>query len=229
MKTWLLRYWRTLVLLALVILGVVLLLANPLSPERILVTGKRLAHDPAALALIVAGMALFYALALPGSAFFWLIAPFQPPWIAVPLLVTGSVGGAMGGYGLARYLGRDWVTGERSRRILDVLQHRGDTLTQFAFRVLPGFPHSVLNFGAGAVGLPLFGYVLAAALGLGIKWSIYAGAVHGAVEALEAGERPGAATLAPLAVLAVLVLAGVALRRRFLREAGRSGLSRQDP
>lgn len=229
LKAWLPRYWRTLILLTLIALGLVLVVVRPFSPERLLALGERLAHDPLALALIVATQALFYALALPGSAFFWLIAPFQPPWIAVPLLVTGSVGGALGGYGLARYLGRDWATGAKSRRILDVLQRRGDTLTQFAFRVLPGFPHSVLNFGAGTVRLPLFSYVVAAILGLAIKWSIYAGAVHGAMEALQAGERPGVATLAPLAVLAVLVLAGVALRRRFVREAGGSGLPPREP
>lgn len=226
---WLLRYWRALVLLTLVVLGVALLVIQPLSPERLLELGERLAHDPRALVLIAATQALFYALALPGSAFFWLIAPFQPPWIAVPLLVAGSVGGALGGYGLGRYLGRGWQAGGRRQRILAVLQQRGDVLTQFAFRVLPGFPHSVLNFGAGAVRLPLTGYTVAAVLGLAIKWSVYAGAVHGAVAAVRAGDGPGVATLAPLTVLAVLVFAGVVLRGHLAREAGKAGLSRHEP
>lgn len=124
-------------------------------------------------------------------------------------------------------MGRGWQPSGRRRHILAVLQQRGGGLAQFALRELPGFPRSVLNFGAGAARSPLPGYTVAAAVGPAIKWSVYAGTVHGAVEALKAGERPGVAARAPLAALAVLVFAGAALRGRFVRQAGKTGLSRR--
>lgn len=211
------RYWRSLLLVAVILASLVSLAFEPVSMERLLELGEKLARDPLAVTVIVVVMAVLFALALPGSLVFWLLAPFQPPLISVPLLLLGGLGGAVGAYGIGFRLGRDWRAGTEQPRLVKLLEQRGDAPTQFALRVLPGFPHSVINYGAGALHLPLPGFVLAAATGLGVKWGVYASAVYGAVEALERGEGLTPAAMAPLLIVAMLVFTGVAVRARLLR------------
>lgn len=212
MRSWLMRHWRSLVLATLVIAGLALLALQPVSPQTLLAAGERLATRPLAVAVIVLTMAVLFATALPGSLAFWLLAPFLPPVLATALLLLGSVAGAWGGYLLANRLHAGGSVAES--RLGQLLHQRGDLVTQCALRVLPGFPHSVINYAAGALGLPLNTFLLAATLGLAVKWGVYSSAVHGTLEALEQGEMLSMSTLWPLAALTLLLLAGVQARRR---------------
>lgn len=209
------RYAGPLLLLAIVVAG--LLVARWADPELavLLEWGHALADRPWALVGVVIGMAVLFTFALPGSTGLWLIAPFHPPLLAVALLLAGSLPGALGAYGLSRRLGGRWTPGSRADRMVQLLSHRGDWLTQCALRTLPGFPHSFVNYAAGVLSLPVGPFLLAAAVGLTIKWGVYAYAIRGAVEALEAGEALRPQTVLPLFLLAVLLLLG-ALARRWL-------------
>lgn len=188
-------------------------------PAWLLEHGQTVAEKPWVTPALVLVMALLFALALPGSLLFWMIAPFHAPWIAVPWLLAGSVGGALGAYLVARYLG--W--GQRHARerggawLVRVLRARGDLPTQMAMRVLPGFPHSLVNYAGGLLKLPLGTFLLAALLGLTVKWGVYASAVHGAVEAVETGDALQPRILLPLVLLAFLLVTGAVIRRWWTR------------
>ncbi len=211
------RLW----LLALVLLiGLLIGAALPWEVDQLLAFGRDLAGKPWFMLAVVAGMALLFTFGLPGSVGLWLIAPFQTPALATVLLVGGSVGGALGAYRFSAHLRGDWEPQGFSRRIVDLLAHQNGVWTQMALRVLPGFPHSVLNFAGGVLGLGLRGFVGAAIVGLSIKWAVYASAVHGLVEAVEVGAASGMHTLLPLSLLSGLLLAGVLVRRRIGKRAG---------
>ena len=205
------RIW---ILAALVVIGSGLALWQPTDIATLLERGQTVATSPLFLAAVVIGMAVLFSFGLPGSLGFWLIAPFNPPWLATVLLVVASTAGALGGYGFAGHLGRDWRPSARWDRILGVLRRHGDVFTLTALRILPGFPHSVINFGGGVLRLPLPGFMAATVIGGGVKWGVYASAVHGVADAVAAGEalRPG--VLLPLVVLVLLGLAGAWVRRR---------------
>src|SRR5690554_8030252 len=91
-------------------------------------------------------MAVTLALGLPGSIGLWLIAPFYTPLAATPMLIVGSVLGALGAYWLSARVGDRWTPKGLTRKIMRRLETRSDFLTQCALRVLPGFPHSVVNY-----------------------------------------------------------------------------------
>jgi len=97
---------------------------------------------------------------------------------------------------------------------MDTLKARSDLLTQCAMRVLPGFPHSVINFAAGLGHIALGRYLLAAALGLAVKWAVYSSAIYGALEAIEEEDPLQMDVLLPLLALTALLLAGAWYRRR---------------
>lgn len=176
-------------------------------------------HHPAVVIGVVLVMGVALTIGLPGSLGLWLIAPFYPPLAAAPMLVVGSVGGAIGAYHLSACLGDRLPTGGHIRRMMRHLERRSDFLTQCALRILPGFPHSVVNFAAGLLRLPLGTFVIAAVVGLGIKWAIYASAIYAALGAVERDEALGANVMLPLLALAMLLLIGGWVQRRIAANA----------
>lgn len=176
---------------------------------------EAMSHHPLVIISVILTMAVTLSLGLPGSIGLWLIAPFYPPLAATPMLIIGSVGGALGGYHLAWKFGQRWKPSNFMRKIMDMLTERSDLMTQCALRVLPGFPHSVINYAAGLCQLRRSTFVIAATLGLGIKWAVYSSAIYGGLQAV-AGEDEALSfsILLPLIALALLLLLGAWMRRR---------------
>lgn len=212
------RLW---VLPLLIISGAVIASIQPWGVDELLEFGRDLSGNPLFLAGVVVTMAILFTFGLPGSLGLWLIAPFQPPLVATGLLVVGSVAGALGAYRFSSRLRGDWEPQGPGSRIVGLLSRQGGLLTQTALRILPGFPHSLVNFAGGVLGLGLPGFLTAAAVGLSVKWGVYASAVHGLVEAVESGQALDKTTLAPLLVLSVLLLLGAAAKRMLTRNSPR--------
>jgi uncharacterized membrane protein YdjX (TVP38/TMEM64 family) len=199
----------------LVIGGLILTLWQPSFFDELLARGQELAGKPWAAVALVGLLAALLALALPGSLMVLVFAPLYPPAVATALLTTGGVIGAWAAYLIARWARAGPVSDNRA--VILLLARRGDFLTQLGLRVMPAFPHSVVNYGAGILGLPLPTFLTAAALGLAIKWYIYSVAIH-ALLAAGNGEDPlGPRTAAPLFLLAVLLLAGAFVRHFILQ------------
>lgn len=171
-------------------------------------------HHPGVIVAVVAIMAVTLTFGLPGSIGLWLIAPFYAPLAATLMLTIGSVAGALGAYYLAARFSDRWQPQGLTRRVMGKLARRSDILTQCALRVLPGFPHSVVNVAAGLLRLPLATFLAAAVVGLGAKWAVYSSAIHGALEAVEQEQAVTPDVLLPLVALTVLLLGGAWLKRR---------------
>ncbi len=211
------RGGKPILLLIVLLTGLALAFWQPLSLAELLALGREVSASPWLLATVVLAMALLFTFGLPGSLAMWLIAPFQPPLLATLLLVAGSVAGAFGAYLFSRRLRGNWQPEGLAGRVFELLERRGDWFTQTALRVLPGFPHSVVNFAGGLLLLPLLAFLLSALVGLTIKWGVYVFAVSGMVEAVESGEAIQASTLLPLFILSVLLIGGTVARSRMAR------------
>tara|TARA_R110002051_G_scaffold17586_2_gene51167 strand:+ start:14104 stop:14727 length:624 start_codon:yes stop_codon:yes gene_type:complete len=198
------------------ILGAVLL---PIEISYLLRWGAELAGHPLAVIGMVIVMALLMSFGLPGSLCFWLIAPFHAPLLSISMLLVGSVAGAMGAYRLGKGLGDAWRPGRLARQVLNLLGKRSDFLTQCALRILPGFPHAFVNLAGGVLHLPLAGFFVAAVVGLAVKWTVYAQAVHGMVSASQAEQALGLGTLLPLIILALLLALGGLAKRWFFSQS----------
>jgi len=76
-------------------------------------------------------------------------------------------------------------------------------------------PHSVLNYAAGVLRLPLGSFLIAAAVGFAVKSYLYSSVIHRALAAGRPADLLTWDALWPLlAVALVVVAARVALRRR---------------
>lgn len=185
----------------------------PLPFSTVIDWGARAANNPLAIALILILMAAMMTAGLPGSVCFWLIAPFHPPLHATILLMIGSLAGAFGAYQLSSRLSDVAPQSRLGQRITQLLSERSDLFTQTALRVLPGFPHVLVNFTSGFLRLPLPTFMLAALLGLTSKWAVYCTAVYGARSVLQAEESLRISTLMPLAILGIMLLISSQLKR----------------
>ncbi len=200
--------WRLAALFGLVLLGFALAAWQPFALAELIEWGQELTQHPAAIPLLITTQALLLALALPGTLLLWMVAPFFEPLAATLILTTGSTLGALGAYGISAWLGQTWRPDAQDGKLKRLLSQHSDLLTQLALRILPGFPHSVVNYTAGALRLNLLRFVLAAVIGLGIKWAVYASAVQSLVQT-GLGEDPlDPRILAPLFIITVLLLLG---------------------
>ena len=171
-------------------------------------------HHPVVIIGVMVIMAVTLAIGLPGSIGLWLIAPFYPPIIATVMLTLSSVVGALGAYQIAARAGKNWNPSGLTLKVMKMLEQRSDLMTQCALRILPGFPHSVINFAAGLRSISLKTYLLAATLGLAVKWGVYSSAIYGALEAIEEEDALQFDVVLPLIALAILLLIGAWFRRR---------------
>ncbi|MGM0614286.1 MAG: TVP38/TMEM64 family protein [Pseudomonadota bacterium] len=174
----------------------------------------QMSHHPAVILAVILIMAVTLAIGLPGSIGVWMIAPFYTPLVATLLLTVGSVAGAYGAYQLSARIGERWEPGPLTLKVMGTFEKRSDLMTQCALRLLPGFPHSVINFASGLRRLPMKTYLMAATLGLSAKWMVYSSAIYGALEAIEEENPLQFDVILPLIILAVLLLIGAWFRRR---------------
>jgi uncharacterized membrane protein YdjX (TVP38/TMEM64 family) len=209
------RQPRWALLAALLVTGLVLAWWRPVDAAAIAALADSLVHHPAGIAAAIAVQALLFALALPGSLMLWAVAPFHAWPAAAAILTAGSVGGALGGYGVASWLGADWRRQLQTSPAFRILARDGGFLAQCALRALPGFPHSVVNYGGGLLGLPVAPFTAAAVVGLGLKSAVFAYTVATVVAVGSLDELLRPRTVAPLAILALLFALGALLRTRW--------------
>ena len=165
-----------------------------------------------AAALILLQIVLFM-FAMPGSTLLWVMAALYPPVPATLILVTGASLGGLAGYLFARKLATARLAQLRNNRLFRLLREHGDFLTLCALRVTPGFPHSIINYGAGILGLPLGRFFAAAVLGLSVKSFLLSSVIYHTLGAAEPSELAWRDIVLPLILLALLLL----LARRILR------------
>lgn len=111
-------------------------------------------HGWLVVALILL-QAVLFMFALPGSSLLWVVAALYPPLGATLILIAGASGGGVAGYFFTRRLTASRLGQLHDHRAFRLLQRHGNFLTLCALRFMPGFPHSIINYGAGVLRLPL--------------------------------------------------------------------------
>lgn len=206
--------WRLLLLLALVAGGIAADALGWVDWRALLELSRRHADQPWLPLALVSLEVLLYSLAMPGSLLIIPLATLYSPMLATALFVCGAALGALGAYRFSSRLSQQWRSHVQAHPVFRLLVRHGDFPTMTALRLLPGFPHSVINYSAGLLALPQATFLAAAVLGMSIKFYLYARAIHHAAAAQSPAELMRADTLVPLLVLSALFAAGQLLRHR---------------
>ena len=217
-KKWLARSWQPILLLTLIVVGVVLYFTGALDWEKVLSWAQAYAHLWWVPIVLVFLQVTLFTFALPGSAMVWVVAPLYTPVTATLILAIGSTLGALGAYWFARLETLRWASHVKDSHLYQVLEQRGDFLSLCAIRLIPAFPHSVVNYGAGMLRLPVVRFLSTSMIGLTVKSFLYSNAIHGAVTATDLSELVRLKILGPLIILALVTGLAALLRNRWLHK-----------
>jgi len=209
--------WRVWTLPVLVVIGLLLTAWSPIETDILLQWGQLVGTHPWVWIAVGILMALLFTFGLPGSLGLWLIAPFNPPWLSTILLVVASTVGAVGGYKFSMAMAGAEQDKAEPKKLIQILHRRSDLFTLIALRMLPGFPHSAINFACGLLQVPLRRFIIATVLGLSVKWGVYASAIYGITDAAQAGDALRLTTVLPLFILVILALLGAYFKRKQTR------------
>ncbi|WP_455209126.1 TVP38/TMEM64 family protein [Kaarinaea lacus] len=212
------RLWQPLLLLALVVSGAMLHFTGVFDWQKVLHWAQGYAHVWWVPVVLICLQAALFTFALPGSTMVWLVAALYEPISAALVLTTGSTLGAFSAYWFARYETLRWANHVQRSHLYQVLEQRGDFLSLCAIRLIPGFPHSVINYGSGMLRLPIVRFLTSSLIGLAVKSFLYSNAIHGAITATNLSELVRLETLGPLVILAILTAFAAVLRNRWLRK-----------
>ncbi len=165
---------------------------------------------PAALTALMTGM---YALALPGSIIVILMALLYPPLYATLLAATAGLIGSLLAYYMTRTLTAAHAERYAHTWLFQRIRHGTGFWIMLALRVLPGFPHAILNYSAGILHMQIGWFALSTATGFAIKGFVYTSAIHNATSL---GQEPtwSLATTWPLLVMALLAASGWLIEHR---------------
>lgn len=208
-------HFKLTILVALVCVGIILQLSGKTDLVGFIDLARQYAgHWWLALLLILVQIALF-TFAMTGSSMVWITAVLFTPASSCLIMTTGTTVGSIAAYFFSSRLSSDWVRNVEASRVYRILQEQGGFVSLFALRVMPGFPHSVINYSSGILRLKLTSFVAAAAVGTAIKTYLYSVLIHEATTPDTVSEGIAVSTVWPLLLLSLLTLA-VALGKEYL-------------
>jgi uncharacterized membrane protein YdjX (TVP38/TMEM64 family) len=167
--------------------------------------------------LLILGNAVLYAFALPGSAMYLVAGLLYNPFYATLIIVAGGVSGAVAAYHFSSFMSEQARNRIQETRIFSIIRKQGDFATLCAIRTLPGFPHSVINYGSGLLSIPIHLFISTAIIGFSAKGFIYASAVQRATATDRFTETGRLETVLPLIGLAFLFVAGRILHKKLFK------------
>jgi uncharacterized membrane protein YdjX (TVP38/TMEM64 family) len=179
----------------------------------LLAQGEIYAHLWWFIPVIIAIKVLLYTFALPGSTLIWVAGLFYEPLVATAIIVAGGVGGAAAAYAFTRRMSTDVAAKIEASRFFGFLRKHTDWATLCAVRLLPNFPHSVINYGAGILRVPLPRFFFSTAIGFTAKGYLYASMIHHAAKADSLSDVIDPKTMAPLFILTALFMLGKLIQR----------------
>ena len=211
------RFWQPLTLLILVLAGGGLYYLNVFEWNQVTEIAQTVRQYWWTAPILIIVQTLLYSFALPGSLIFWIVALIYTPLFATLTLITGGMLGAMGAYWFARRLSTTWVEYVQRTHLFAVLTRRSDFLILSALRILPSFPHSLINYGSGILHIPLGRFLGSSAIGFTLKSYLYSSVVHSALNATKPGDFIRVETIGPLLIVAFLFALAAIMRNYWLR------------
>ena len=206
------------ILLVLIAVGASLQIAGLLDPQEIVSMARQYADNWWLMLLLVLLQILLFTFALAGSIFLWVAATLYPPVVATTILALGATLGGISAYFFSARLTDEWVQRIERSRVYRLLQKQGGFFMLFAMRVMPAFPHALINYSSGILRIKLAYFVPAAFLGISIKSYIYAEIIYNATTAGAMEKLLDITVYGPLVLLSLLTFAGLFLKYWFTRD-----------
>jgi len=197
--------------------GILLEIAGLLDAEKLLSIARQYSDKWWLVLILIILQIILFTFALAGSFFLWIVAPLYPPAMATFILAAGGTLGGVCAYLFSKRLTDDWIARIEKSHAYRLLHKHDDFFVLFAMRVLPAFPHSLVNYSSGILKVKLSHFILAAISGLTIKCYIYSLVIYNAASSASIDDLFDISTYGPLILLSMISLAGVFIKYRLTK------------
>ena len=208
-----LSHYKIIILIILVGLGITLQMTRIIDLEQLIALARDYSDHWWLGLLLMAVQIALYTFAMAGSSMVWITAVLFTPFASTAIITAGTTFGAFSAYLLSERLSEEWTQKIRKSRIYKLLQKEGNFFTLFALRLMPGFPHSVINYSSGILRIKFINFLPATVIGTAIKTYVYSALIHNATTSDYLAGSISLSTVWPLLILSLLILAGVIVKR----------------
>lgn len=203
---------KLLILLILIVSGVTLQLTGLLDPKEMIAIAREYSDQWWLVVMLVLFQIILFTFALAGSTFLWVAATLYPPMTAALILAAGAMLGGISAYFFSRKLTDEWIHKVENSRVYKLLQKEDNFFTLFALRIMPAFPHALINYSAGILQIKLVPFMITAFLGIGIKSYVYAKVIYKATTTGSFAELLDFSTFGPLLLVSMAILLVIVFR-----------------
>ncbi len=208
-----LSHYKLIILIILVGLGITLQITGTIDYDQLIAVARQYTDHWWLGVLLVAIQIILFTFAMAGSSMIWITAALFTPVTSTAIMTVGATLGATSAYFFSERLSAEWTDNIKHTRIYKLLRSKGDFFTLFALRLMPGFPHSVINYSSGILKLKFINFIPAAIFGTAVKTYMYSVLIYNTISAGALSSSIGISTVLPLLLLSLFMLAGVSIKR----------------
>ena len=212
--------YKLLILAVFIAIGVVLQLSGLLDPGELIAIARQYADYWWMPVILVLLQVLLFTFALAGTVFLWVAAVLFPPLTACIILAAGATLGGVSAYFFSATLSDEWVHRVENSHIYKLLRKQDNFFALLAMRIMPAFPHGLVNYSSGILKVNLAYFVPATFIGIGLKSYVYAPVIYQAAGGASLNDLLDIATFGPLVLLSVVIVAGVIVKYRWDKKHG---------
>jgi uncharacterized membrane protein YdjX (TVP38/TMEM64 family) len=140
------------------------------------------------------------------------------PLEATLIIAIGGVAGGVTAFAFSQKVFPEVMGKIRTSRFFSFIQTHSDFATLCAIRILPTFPHSVINFGSGMINVPPHRFIISTVIGFSVKGYLYASAIRNAATADGIADLVSVETTLPLVLIVLLFIVAKIFQRKYLRK-----------
>jgi len=211
---------KLLILGVLITIGALLQLSGLLDPGELIAIARQYADHWWLPVVLVLFQVVLFTFALAGTVFLWVAAVLFPPLTASIILAAGATLGGLSAYFFSATLSDEWVHRVESSHIYRVLHKQDNFFVLLAMRIMPAFPHGLVNYSAGILKVNLAYFVPATFIGIGLKSYIYAPVIYQAAGGASLNDLLDINTFGPLVLLSAVLLGCVIVKYQWDKKHG---------
>ncbi len=211
---------KLLILGVLIAIGALLQLSGLLDPGELIEIARQYSGHWWLPVVLVLLQVLLFTFALAGTVFLWVAAVLYPPLTASIILAAGATLGGVSAYFFSSTLSDEWVHRVENSHIYRVLHKQDNFFALLAMRIMPAFPHGLVNYSSGILKVNLVYFVSATFIGIGLKSYVYAPVIYQAAGGASLSDLLDITTFGPLVLLSVITLGGVIVKYKWNQKHG---------
>lgn len=211
---------KLLILCACIAVGALLQMSGLLDPGELILIARQYADYWWLPVVLVLLQVLLFTFALAGTVFLWVAAVLYPPLTASIILAAGATLGGVSAYFFSATLSDQWVHRVENSHIYRILHKQDNFFALLAMRIMPAFPHGLVNYSSGILRVNLAYFVPATFIGIGLKSYVYAPVIYQAAGGASLSDLLNITTFGPLVLLSLVILGAVILKFKWDQKHG---------